>query len=85
MFTNNMMKPSMKYTLQMEKKELSMYPEIKQLLAKLNYPSKKIIQKQFMQCYKCQNEFDIQFSIFKTDLVSLQFFKSIISFDTFNI
>ena len=62
MFRNNMMKPSIKYTLQMEKKELSMYPEIKQLLAKLNYPSKKIVQKQFMQCYKCQNEFDIQFS-----------------------
>ena len=65
MFTNNMMKPSMKYTLQMEKKELSMYPEIKQLLAKLNYPSKKIVQKQFMQCYQCQNEFDFNFQFSK--------------------
>ena len=63
MFTNNMMKPSMKYTLQMEKKELFMYPEIKQLLiAKFNDPFKIIVQKQLLLCYKCQNEFDIQFS-----------------------
>lgn len=38
----------------MVKKELFMYPEIKQLIAKFNDPLKIIVQKQFMQCYKCQ-------------------------------
>ena len=60
-----------------------MNPEIQQLTAKLNDLFKIIVRKQFMQCYKSQK--GIQYSIFKTDLVSLQFFKSIISLDTFNI
>ena len=42
------------YTLQMVKKEIFMYLEIKQFIAKLNDPFKVTVQKQLMPCLKCQ-------------------------------
>ena len=66
------------YTLQMVKKEIFMYLEIKQFIAKLNDPFLK---------GNCTKTIDAMFKMpkmnlifnFQTDLVFLQFFKLIIS------
>jgi hypothetical protein len=69
------------YTLQMVKKEIFMYLEIKQFIAKFNDPFNVTVQKQLM--FKMP-KMNLIFN-FQTDLVFLQFFKLIISWDTFDI
>ena len=56
------MKPSLNSTMQMVKKELFMYPEIKQLIAKFNDPFKIIVRKNYCYVTNAKNDIDNKFS-----------------------
>ena len=71
------------YTLQMVKKEIFMYLEIKQFIAKLNDPFNITVKKTIDAMFKMP-KMNLIFN-FQTDLVFLQFLKLIISWDTFDI